>query len=75
MKVDYSKIKLDKLQKKIIRKTILENPYIPIVPYSRQLYAIVDRSKRKLIGGSAYSGKSILGAVLALQHFMVPNYR
>ena len=75
MKVDYTKIKLDKLQKKIIRKTILENPYIPIVPYSRQLYAIVDRSKRKLIGGSAYSGKSILGAVLALQHFMVPNYR
>lgn len=75
MKVDYSKIRLDDTQKQVIRKTIFENKYIPIEPYSRQLYAIADKSKRKLIGGSAYSGKSILGSVLALQHFEVPNYR
>lgn len=75
MKVDYSKIRLDDTQKQVIRKTILENKYIPIEPYSRQLFAIADKSKRKLIGGSAFSGKSILGAVLALQHYNVPNYR
>lgn len=75
MKIDYTKVTLDDQQKEVIKKTILENRYIPITPYSRQLYAIADRSKRKLIGGSAYSGKSILGAVLALQHFEIPNYR
>lgn len=75
MRVDYSKIKLDDQQKKLIKRTILLNPFVPVVPYDRQLYAIADRSKRKLIGGSAYSGKSLLGAVLALQHFEVPNYR
>lgn len=75
MRVNYNKIVLDDQQKKILKTTIFENPYIPIKPYDRQLYAIADKSKRKLIGGSAYSGKSILGATLALQHFIVPNYR
>ena len=75
MRIDYHQVTLDDQQKKLIRKTILENPFIPIIPYDRQLYAICDRSKRKLIGGSAYSGKSILGAVLALQHFEIPYYR
>lgn len=75
MKVDYHKVRLDAQQKRMLRLTILENPFIPIVPYDRQLYAIADRSKRKLIGGSAYSGKSLLGATLSLQHFEVPNYR
>lgn len=75
MKVNYHNVSLDQEQHKLIRRTILENPFIPITPYDRQLYAIADRSKRKLIGGSAYSGKSILGAVLALQHFEVPYYR
>ena len=75
MKINYNKVQLDKQQKQVLHKTIFENKYIPIEPYTRQLYAIADRSKRKLIGGSAYSGKSILGAVLALQHFNIPNYR
>ena len=75
MRVDYKKIHLDQQQKKLIRRTILENPYIPVTPYDRQLYAIADRHTRKLIGGSAYSGKSMLGAVLALQHYEVPYYR
>lgn len=75
MKVDYSKIKLDKKQLQIFKATIDNNQFIPITPYAKQIYAICDKHKRKLIGGSAYSGKSILGAVLALQHFKVRNYR
>ena len=75
MKINYNNLELSSNQKKILIKTIFENKYIPVNPYRKQLYAIADKSKRKLIGGSAYSGKSILGAVLALQHFQVPNYR
>lgn len=75
MKIDYDKLELTEAQKRILIKTIYENKYIPVDPYRKQLYAIVDKHKRKLIGGSAYSGKSILGAVLALQHFEIPNYR
>ena len=43
MRVDYKKIHLDQQQKKLIKRTILENPYIPVTPYDRQLYAIADR--------------------------------
>ena len=75
MKIDYDSLDLTDKQKYILRKTIFENKYIPVDPYRKQLLAIADGNKRKLIGGSAYSGKSILGAVLALQHFEVPNYR
>ena len=75
MKVDYSKLSLSKDDEDLIHRTIEQNRFIPIKPYPAQLYAICDTSKRKLIGGSAYSGKSILGAVLALQFFNVKNYR
>jgi len=75
MKIDYDSLELTQEQKQILLKTIYHNKYIPVDPYRKQLYAIADTHKRKLIGGSAYSGKSILGAVLALQHFQVPNYR
>ena len=75
MKIDYTKLSLSQDDLQIIHDSIENNPFIPIKPYPKQLYAICDKSKRKLIGGSAYSGKSILGAVLALQHFKAPNYR
>lgn len=75
MKVDYGKLSLTKEDWQIINDSIAKNPFIPIKPYAKQLYAICDKHKRKLIGGSAYSGKSILGAVLALQHFKAKNYR
>lgn len=75
MKVDYTKLSLTEEDWQIIHDSIENNPFIPIKPYPKQLYAICDKSKRKLIGGSAYSGKSILGAVLALQHFKAKNYR
>lgn len=75
MKIDYTKLSLSQDDWQIIHDSIENNPFIPIKPYPKQLYAICDKSKRKLIGGSAYSGKSILGAVLALQHFKAKNYR
>ncbi|MCC7553982.1 MAG: terminase family protein [Methanobacteriaceae archaeon] len=75
MRINYSKSSLDYNQKKLLQRTIFKNPFIPVKPYNRQLYAIASRSKRKLLGGSAWSGKSMLGAILALQHFEVPNYR
>lgn len=75
MRVNYDDLELNPHQKATLIRTIYENKFIPITPYREQLYAIADNSKRKLIGGSAYSGKSILGATLALQYFEVPNYR
>lgn len=75
MRINYDELELTDKQKTILKKTIFQNKYIPVDPYRKQLFAIADTSKRKLIGGSAYSGKSILGAVLALQHYNVPNYR
>lgn len=75
MKVDYTKLNINESDWRILQDTIGNNPFIPIKPYPKQLYAICDKHKRKLIGGSAYSGKSILGAVLALQFFKAPNYR
>ena len=75
MKIDYTKLSLSQEDWQIIHDSIENNPFIPIKPYPKQLYAICDKSKRKLIGGSAYSGKSILGAVLGLQHFKAKNYR
>lgn len=75
MKVDYTKLNINESDWCILQDTIGNNPFIPIKPYPKQLYAICDKHKRKLIGGSAYSGKSILGAVLSLQFFKAPNYR
>lgn len=75
MKVEYKDLKLNPRQKALLIRTIQQNPYIPVTPYKLQLYSIADENKRKLIGGSAYSGKSILGAMLALQYIEVPNYR
>lgn len=78
MKFDYSKHQLSKEDWNLIETSIVNNEFLQhagIKPYPKQLYAICDKSKRKLIGGSAYSGKSILGAILALQHFKAENYR
>lgn len=75
MRVKYEDVDLSPHQMATLIRTIYNNPFIPIKPYSKQLYSIADEEKRKLIGGSAFSGKSILGAVLACQYFEVPDYR
>jgi len=75
MKINYDDIILSEEQEATLIRTIYHNPFIPIKPYNKQLYAIADINKRKLIGGSAFSGKSLLGAALACQYFEVPDYR
>lgn len=75
MRINYDNLQLTPKQEATIIRTIYRNPFIPIKPYREQLFAIASQEKRKLIGGSAFSGKSILGAMLALQYFEVPNYR
>lgn len=75
MKINYDKVILSEEQEATLIRTIYRNPFIPIKPYNKQLYAIADNNKRKLIGGSAFSGKSLLGATLACQYFEVPDYR
>lgn len=75
MKVDYSQIQLTTKQKARLIQTIYRNPYIQHKPFAKQLYALADESKRKLIGGSAFSGKSLIGAVKLLQYFPWENYR
>lgn len=81
MKVNYNDIVLSPHQKAVYVRTIEQNPFIPTNNllktklYDRQIYAICSEDKRKLLGGSAYSGKSRYGATSALQWFEVPNYR
>lgn len=78
MKFKYGQHRLSDDDWRLIEDTIEDNPFLQhagIQPYAKQLYAICDKHKRKLIGGSAYSGKSILGAILALQYFPMENFR
>jgi phage terminase large subunit-like protein len=81
MKVDYYSITLKDEQKVLYAKTIELNPFIPgnnlldTKLYDLQIHALLYPTKRKLIGGSAFSGKSRYGATSALQWFDVPNYR
>jgi phage terminase large subunit-like protein len=75
MRINYDDTILTSEQIIKLKHLIYKNRFIPIKPYDLQLYAIADENKRKLIGGSAYSGKSLLGAVLALQYFDVTDFR
>lgn len=75
MKVNYNEITISSHEKANIIKTIYHNPYIPVKPYAKQIYVLADENKRALAGGSAGSGKSILGAMLACQYFDVQDYR
>ena len=78
MKVDYDNLKINDKGWENYTEYILNNEFLKelgIRPYDKQIYAILDTNKRKLIGGSAYSGKSMLGAILALQYFTKPNFR
>ena len=69
--------------KKIVKKTIYENPYIALKPYPRQLWPLFevtqpninDEPHAVLIGGGGYGGKTILGSIAALQYFEFPDYQ
>lgn len=75
MKVDYTKLKFSELDKQIYGLTILDNPYIEHKPFPKQAAAIMDPHQFKLLGGNAFSGKSLLGYMIACQWLMYPNYR
>jgi phage terminase large subunit-like protein len=81
MKVDYDSIALTPKQRVCYAKTIECNPFIPgndllqTKLYKLQILALLYPSKRKLIGGSAFSGKSRYGAASAAQWLQSPHYR
>lgn len=87
MKVNYNDISLSNYQKARYAVTIEQNQFIPSNDilktklYPKQIYAVTyenpdpDDITRKLLGGSAFSGKSFYGAVSALQDFNSEGYR
>lgn len=87
MKVNYNDISLSHHQKARYAVTIEQNSFIPSNKilktklYPKQIYANTyenpdpDDITRKLIGGSAYSGKSHYGASSASQDFESEDYR
>lgn len=86
MKINYNDLTLTNKDKAHYIRTIERNKFIPpndilkTKLYNKQIYANVYRDSerqltRKLLGGSAYSGKSIYGAASALQYFDWNNYR
>lgn len=77
MKVDYKEEekKLTSNDYLVYYDTILDNPYIHYTPYPQQALAIMGHSRRKCIGGNAFSGKSLLGYILACQWVGFPDYR
>lgn len=74
-KVDYGKLRFSKFDKQLYGLTVLDNPYITVTPYAKQAAAIMYDSQFKLLGGNAFSGKSIMGSVIASQWLMYSNYR
>lgn len=53
----------------------MDNPYIRITPFPKQAAAIMHPARMKLLGGNAFSGKSLLGSVIASQWLMYPHYK
>lgn len=74
-KVDYSKLRFSEFDKQIYGLTVLDNPYITKKPFTKQAAAIMHPATWKLLGGNANSGKSTMGAAIAAQWLMYPQYR
>ena len=75
MKVDYRTLRISSWDKQLYSLTVMDNPYIDIKPYPKQAAAIMYNYKFKLLGGNAFSGKSLIGSVIASQWLMYPHYR
>lgn len=60
--------------KQLYIETVLKNPYIPITPFYEQMLILMDKSERKLIAGSAGSGKTETIAVACCRYLMYPEY-
>ena len=57
----------------IFIESILDNPYIPFTPYSKQKLAILYATRKNnlnqlLVGAGGFGGKTYLGSMLALQY-------
>lgn len=75
LKMDYKRLRITSLDKQLYGLTVLDNPYIDITPFPKQAAAIMYNSKFKLLGGNAFSGKSLIGSVIASQWLNYPHYR
>lgn len=66
----------------IYSKTIKNNPYIPLTPYTKQQIPIIEAIKPEvnkqvnsiLVGAGGYGGKTILGSMLAAQYLLEEDY-
>lgn len=81
MLVEPKDVVVSEKDKLIYYHTVLNNPYIPYSPYSKQALGLILASKDTkevnslLAGGSAYGGKTVLGSMLAVQFLQEPSYR
>lgn len=77
-KLHYKITEKDKL---LYYETILNNPYIKITPYPKQVLTFLLANRfgtdfnKVLTGGKAYGGKTVILSALALQYAKEPNYR
>jgi predicted phage terminase large subunit-like protein len=71
--IDLKKKKIARL-KAIMRATVLENPYIPHDPTSKQAEFLLNDVRESLFGGAAGGGKSDALLMAALQYVDEPNY-
>ncbi|HSA05942.1 MAG TPA: phage terminase large subunit [Candidatus Gastranaerophilales bacterium] len=61
--------------KAIYQVTILENPYIPVIPTDKQLEFLLNFDKEILYGGAAGGGKSAALLMAALMFVEDPDYK
>jgi predicted phage terminase large subunit-like protein len=66
---------LSKIASDLLNKTVLDNPYVPITPTTKQAIFLTLPSIEALYGGSAGGGKSVALLAAALQFIDVPGYR
>lgn len=81
MLIEPNEVEISAKDKLIYFHTVLNNPYIPYTPYSKQALGLILASRDTkevnsvLAGGSAYGGKTVLGSMLAVQFLQEPSYR
>jgi predicted phage terminase large subunit-like protein len=63
------------LAAQFLKQTILSNPYVAMMPTSKQAVFLTLPVEEALYGGSAGGGKSVALLAAALQFVLVPGYR